>query len=166
MRIPVVNEQDEIIGYKERNDTVRGDICRVSSLWITDKDGDLLLTQRALNKKINPGMWGPAVSGIAEEGETYEENIIREAREEIGLEGFTPVCSVKKRISTRHEYFVQWYTTIIDRNYPLKKQDEEVEQIKWFTKSEIEKFVEEKPEMFSDNFKNTFNYFSNHENQN
>src|SRR3989339_514660 len=85
MRIPIVNEQDEIIGYEERETRNPKHICRVTGLWVTDKDQNILLAQRALVRKFNPGMWGPAVSGTVEEGETYKSNIIKEAREEIGL---------------------------------------------------------------------------------
>ena len=161
MKIPIVNEKDEIIGYKEREKLDSEDICRASSLWITDKNGDILLVQRAFSKKTNPGMWGPAVSGIVEEDETYESNIIKEAEEEIGLLGLKSVLGPKHRVSSSHEYFCQWYTAIVDRNYPFIKQDEEVEEIRWFTKDEILKFVEEKPRMFSDNFKNTLEFFQN-----
>ena len=160
MRIPIVNEQDEIIGYKEREELDPKDICRVSSLWVTDKNGDILLAQRSFSKKTSPGMWGPSVSGTVDEGETYEDNVIKEAKEEIGLTGFKPILGPKFRRSTSHEYFCQWYTAVVDRNYPFKKQDEEGEDIRWFSKEEILKFVEEKPKMFSDNFKNTLDYFS------
>ncbi len=85
MQIPIVNEQDEIIGYKDRKDRNLVDITRVSALWITNEDGEILLAQRGLNKTHSPGLWGPAVAGTVEEGETYESNIIKEAEEEIGL---------------------------------------------------------------------------------
>lgn len=160
MRIPIVNEQDEIIGYKERDDRNPKDITRVSALWATDKEGNVLLAQRALNKKTNPGMWGPAVAGTVEEGETYEENIIKEAEEEIGLVGFKPVLGPKNRVSSSHEYFGQWYTAVVDHDYPFKKQDKEVEEVRWFSKDQILKFVEENPKSVSDNFINTLNYFT------
>ena len=166
MRIPVVNEQDEILGYKERENLEPEDICRVTSLWVTDKEGNILLAQRAFKKKTNPGMWGPAVSGTVEEGETYEENMKKEAQEEIGFVGFNSVLGPKFRRSTSHEYFVQWYTAVIDHNYSFKKQDDEVEEIRWFTKEEILKFVEENPKSVSDNFINTLNYFTKNETKN
>ena len=53
MKIPIVNEQDEIIGYKERNDLDTKDIIRVTGLWVTSSEGDILLARRALIKKYN-----------------------------------------------------------------------------------------------------------------
>jgi isopentenyl-diphosphate delta-isomerase len=152
MKIPIVNEQDEIIGYKDREDRNPNDICRITGLWLTDPDGKILLAQRSFSKKLSPGLWGPAVAGTVEEGETYESNIIKEAEEEIGLIGLKPVIGPKIRRSTNHECFAQWFTVVVDHNYPFKKQDEEVEDVRWFTKDEILKLLEEKPEMFLINF--------------
>ena len=158
MRIPIVNEQDEIIGYKEREGKNPKDISRVTGLWLSDYDGNVLLAQRAFSKKVSPGLWGPAVAGTVEEGETYESNIIKEAEEEIGLIGLKPTPGPKIRVSASHEFFSQWFTVVVDRNYSFKKQDIEVEAIKWFSKEEILKLLEEKPEMFVSGFKKYFNY--------
>ena len=53
--IPLVNEQDEIIGYKERAEIKTEDIYRVSALRITNSQGEILVAQRAFTKKNNPG---------------------------------------------------------------------------------------------------------------
>ena len=137
MRIPIVNEQDEIIGYEDRENRNPKHICRISALWLTDFDDNVLLAQRAFSKKLNPGLWGPAVAGTVEEGETYESNIIKEAEEEIRLIGLKPILGPKLRRSVTHEYFAQWFTAIVDHDYPFKKQDNEVEEIRWFSKDEI-----------------------------
>ena len=160
MRIPIVNEQDEIIGYEERETRNPKHICRVTGLWVTDKDQNILLAQRALVRKFNPGMWGPAVSGTVEEGETYKSNIIKEAREEIGLVNFELILGPKNRVSSGHEYFGQWFTAIVDNDYLFVKQIEKVENIKWFAKSEIIKLLDENPAMFSKNFRSYLNLFS------
>ena len=159
MRIPIVNEQDEIIGYKEYKDRDPKEIIRISALWLTDKEGNILLAQRGFNKKNSPGLWGPAVAGTVEEGETYEQNIIKEAEEEIGLIGLKPISSRKVRRSTSHEYFCQWFTAIVDHDYPFKRQKEEVEEIRWFTKDEIIKLLKENPRFFVPIFSLNTDYF-------
>src|SRR3989338_10763955 len=105
MRIPIVNEQDEIIGYKDRKDRNKVDIARITGLWLWNEKGEALLAQRSFNKKMHPGMWGPAVAGTVEEGETYESNIIKESEEEIGLLGFRPILGTKIRRHGSHEHF-------------------------------------------------------------
>jgi isopentenyldiphosphate isomerase len=153
MKIPIVNEQDEIIGYKERKDLDTKDICRISGLWVTDKDGNILLAQRSFNKKHDPGKWGPAVAGTVEEGETYESNILKEAEEEIGLVNINPIMGNKYRRSTSHEFFAQWFFVIVDHDYLFKKQDNEVEELRWFSKAEILNLFDKKPEMFTKSLK-------------
>jgi isopentenyldiphosphate isomerase len=52
--IPIVNLDDEIIGYKERSEITLQDIYRVSALWIENSKGEILLAQRGFMKKHNP----------------------------------------------------------------------------------------------------------------
>jgi isopentenyldiphosphate isomerase len=114
-RIIIVNDQDQIIGYKERGTIAQEDIYRVSALWVTNSHGDILLAQRAFTKSHDPGKWGPAVAGTLDEGETYERNIIKETEEEIGLKNIVPILGPKVRERGKHNYFDQWYTLITDK---------------------------------------------------
>ena len=50
-KIVIVNENDEIIGSKERGTLNQSDIYRVSALWIQNSKGEILLAQRSFNKK-------------------------------------------------------------------------------------------------------------------
>ena len=161
MRIPIVNENDEIIGYQERDDRNKTNISRVSALWLTDEAGNVLLAQRAFNKGHHPGKWGPAVAGTVEEGETYEQNIIKEAEEEIGLAGVKFTMSVKIRRSSIHEYFCQWFTAVVPHDYPFVKREGEVENIKWFSKDELIQFVKEKPELCLEGLKQNIEFYLN-----
>ncbi len=156
MKIPIVNENDEIIEYKERGDRNPKDKIRATGLWLTDNMGNILIAQRALAKKDCPGLWGPAVAGTVEEGETYEENIIKEAEEEIGLQNLVPQLGPKVKTNTT---FGQWFTAVVDHNYPFKKLDEEVEAIKWISRKELDGLVEEKPEIFMNYFSDYKKYF-------
>lgn len=49
--IVIVNDQDEVIGHKERGTIAQDDIYRVSALWVTNSNGDILLAQRHHTKK-------------------------------------------------------------------------------------------------------------------
>src|SRR3989338_3993719 len=115
MRIPIVNEQDEIIGYKDRKDRNKVDIARITGLWLWNEKGEALLAQRSFNKKMHPGMWGPAVAGTVEEGETYESNIIKESEEEIGLTNIQLVSGARLRKRTNYNYFVQQFSIVLDK---------------------------------------------------
>ena len=159
MRIPIVNEQDEIIKNIDVSERQKGDIGRVFALWVTNEKGEILLAQRSFDKLRDPGKWGPAVAGTVEEGETYEENIIKEAEEEIGLVGITPKIEQKYRKSTSHEYFSQWFSVVVDSKYPFVKQDSEVAEIKWFTKDEILKSFKGNPDSWIPSIGEIVKYF-------
>lgn len=108
MQILLVNEQDEIIGSKERAGLdYTKDTFRTASLWITNSDGDVLLAQRKMDKKIDPGKWAEAVGGTVEGDDSYEETIIREAAEELGLSDIEITLGPKQFIDNSARYFVQ-----------------------------------------------------------
>lgn len=148
-RIVIVDENDEIITHKKRGTLVKSDIYRVSALWVKNSNGDILLAQRKFTKSHDLGKWGPAVAGTIDEGETYEQNIIKEAEEEIGLKNIKPVLGPKVRMTDEYNYFDQWYTLTADK--PADEfviQEDEVEQVKWFKRADLEKELHENPEKY------------------
>lgn len=151
-RTIIVDENDQIIGYKARDTITAKDVYRVSALWVTNAQGDILLAQRAFTKKHHPGMWGPAVAGTVEEGESYRDNIIKEIAEEIGLSNVKPVKNKKWRTTPAtgdHNHFTQWYTLTIDK--PAKDfviQKDEVTQVRWFPQAELENELRTHPEQY------------------
>jgi len=145
-RIAIVNDQDEVIGYKGRETITKEDIYRVATLWITNSRGEILLAQRKFTKQHDPGKWGPAVAGTVDEGETYDSKIIKEAEEEIGLKDIKPGLGPKRRVKDEYNYFSQWYKLVVNR--PIEDftiQEEEVERVKWFTRHELEQELRECP---------------------
>lgn len=145
----IVDENDNPIALKYREDIQQSDIYRVATLWITNSKGYILLAQRALTKKNDPGRWGPAVAGTVEEGETYEANIIKEAEEELGLKNIKPRVGPKIRVSHAHNFFDQWYLLTIDQSVEYFKADpKEVLAIRWFTPQEFESETIAYPEKF------------------
>jgi isopentenyl-diphosphate delta-isomerase len=149
MKIPIVDENDNIIEFRERDNRDVKSIYRVSSLWVTDTNGKILLARRALNKTHDPGKWGPAVAGTVEEGETYKENIIKEAEEELGLKNIDPVEGKKKRQTTKWNYFVQEFLLTLPVGYnDFKIPEDEVAEVKWFTPDELKQMLKENPDNF------------------
>lgn len=134
----VVDEKDRIIGHKKWGELGPKDITRVSALWITNPKGEILLTKRVKTKRHDLGKWQCAVAGTVEKGETYRQNIIKETAEEIGLKGIKPEEGPKMRMSTSHEFFVQWHFLEADRPASFfRLQKSEVAGIKWFSRKEL-----------------------------
>jgi isopentenyldiphosphate isomerase len=142
-RIPIVDENDSIIEYKERESVLPSDIYRATGLWITNSKGEILLARRALTKRKSPGMWGPAAAGTVEEGETYESNVVKEAEEELGLSGIEPEIWFKQRITGESNFFGQWFKLQIDVPVEdLVLDPREVMDARWFTKDELIRLAE------------------------
>ena len=160
-KIIIVNENDEIIGFKERGTLNQSDIYRVSALWIQNSKGEILLTQRSFNKKNNPGQWGPAVAGTNDEGESYESNIIKEAEEEIGLKQNHFQKSFYHFHDGEHRHFTQWFFALVDKKIEeFTIQEEEVEKIKWFTKEELLNELKKNPKTFLEVIPECINFFN------
>lgn len=155
MKQIIVNEQDEIIGYKLRIEITSQDIYRVSALWIENSRGEVLLAQRGFLKRNSPGKWWPAVAGTVDEGENYEDNIYKEALEEIGLSGCIFSPEEKLRVQWRYHYFCQWFSLVLDKDISeFSKEEGQVESLRWTTKEELKNLIEICPEIFTDNFAN------------
>ncbi|MCK5107091.1 MAG: NUDIX domain-containing protein, partial [Nanoarchaeota archaeon] len=128
-KVIIVDENDNIIGSKERKLINSSEVYRVSALWVKNTKGDILLAQRKFDKINDPGKWGPAVAGTNDIGESYEDNILKETEEEIGLKGYKLKKEHKSRQKEKHNYFCQWFSLIIDQSTEdFNIQKEEVEK--------------------------------------
>lgn len=89
---PLVNEEGETIGKATRRECHSGSkqLHPVIHLHIFNDAGELYLQKRSMNKDIQPGKWDTAVDGHIDYGETVEEALRREVREELGITEFTP----------------------------------------------------------------------------
>lgn len=90
---PLVNESGETIGKASRQECHSGSklLHPVVHLHIFNDAGDIFLQKRAMTKDIQPGKWDTSVGGHIDYGETVEEALKREVREELGITDFTPI---------------------------------------------------------------------------
>ncbi|MCW8965361.1 MAG: NUDIX domain-containing protein [Candidatus Pacearchaeota archaeon] len=160
-KIIIVDKNDEIIGSKEIGTLDQSDIYRVSALWIQNSKGEILLTQKSFNKKNNTGKWGLAVTGIINEGESYESKIIKEAEEQINLKN----CQFKKTYLHFHDgeskHFTQWFFALVDREieeFVIEKK--KVKKIKWFTKEQLIQDLNNTPNKFEKIILKCVNFFN------
>jgi isopentenyl-diphosphate delta-isomerase len=163
--IVIVDAEDNILGYKNREEiNNEKDIYRVSALWVTDKDGNILLAQRALTKKHHPGLFGPAVAGTVEQGETYEYNIQKEAEEELGLEDLD-INKIKTEFNDgKYKHFTRWFKSKIDRDTQMSLREDEIASVRWFDPQELKRLLEDQPELFLESLKKHFEFFDQFKN--
>lgn len=147
-RIILVDDNDNEIGLKERDDIGPDDIHRASAAWIRNSKGDILLARRSFKKKIGPGKWSCATAGTVDEGEDYETNMLKELEEEIGLKLTADDLTLGPKIRTPH-LFMQWYYATVD--LPIEAftlQEDEVMDIAWVSQEDFERMLAEDPEQF------------------
>lgn len=89
---PIVDEDGNITGAATRGECHNGSklLHPVVHLHVFNSKGELYLQKRPEWKDIQPGKWDTSVGGHIDLGENVEMALRREAREELGIEDFTP----------------------------------------------------------------------------
>jgi isopentenyldiphosphate isomerase len=101
----VVDEEDNVIGKASREEChENGFIHRSVMFFVFDSKGRVLVTKRTENKDFFPGYYSIVLGGHVHAGEDYEEAVVREVEEEIGL-SVKPflISTFKKRIPEERE---------------------------------------------------------------
>ncbi|MEG1543276.1 MAG: NUDIX domain-containing protein [Tannerellaceae bacterium] len=136
---PLVNEAGETIGKASRKECHSGSklLHPVIHLHIFNDAGALYLQQRSMNKDIQPGKWDTAVGGHVDFGETIEEALRREVREELGVTDFMPLFGIRYVFESAIEKeLVHTYYTLY--NGPFSPDPEELSDGRFWSISEIE----------------------------
>ncbi len=109
-------------------------------VFIENSKGEMLLQQRSLSKG---GQWA-TTGGHPKSGENSIQGMVVEIKEELGVDVDEKELVLYKTIQTEDD-FVDFYYLKKDINLEeIKMQDEEVQNVAWFSKSEIEKMIKNK----------------------
>lgn len=157
MEIILVDQNDQEIGTKNINevDWIH-DIYRSSAILLYNKNAEILIAQRSFTKKQSPGRWDASAAGIVEAGETYQSNILKETREELGLDlaGAELVMGPKtfaEHNDPKRQHFTQWFYAYCDRPIDaFALQKNEVEGIRWMARNKLLKEMANTSEQFAD----------------
>ncbi|MBQ8656933.1 MAG: NUDIX domain-containing protein [Prevotella sp.] len=89
---PVVDESGHVVGSATRGECHGGSrlLHPVVHLHVFNSRGDVYLQRRPAWKDIQPGKWDTSVGGHIDYGESPEEALRREVREELGITDFVP----------------------------------------------------------------------------
>lgn len=152
-RVILVDEQDRQIGTEEKIAAHKqGLLHRAFSILIYNNKGEMLLQKRALEKYHAGGLWSNACCGHPNPGESVEHAVHRRLQEELGFDcELTPIESFiyKLPISnglTEHEYLHR-YSGIYDGD--MHVNPEEVSDIRWITKENLDTETKEYPKHFT-----------------
>jgi len=83
-----VDEQDNVIGQKKRSEiySINSHNFRAINVFIINEEGKIWIPRRVATKKLFPLCLDMSVGGHVKSGETYEQALKRETKEEVDLE--------------------------------------------------------------------------------
>ena len=151
-KFDVLNEFGEFTG-----EVATREECHKKGLWhravyafIIDKNSNILLQKRSAKKKLWPNMWDVTVGGHVDAGEFGRQSLIREVKEELGIDitdddikylvGSSSI-NIKGDIINKHYNECYLITKDIDTS-KIKLQEEEVSEVKYFSKEEVLSMIE------------------------
>lgn len=153
---PVVDEQGNTIGEAPRSVCHNGKsmlLHPVVHLHLFNSSGDLFLQKRSLAKDIQPGKWDTSVGGHVAPGESIDNALTREVKEEIGITDFKPVfIGTYIWESSRERELVHSFSTISDEIPVIDKN--EIEDGWFWTILEINDAIGK--DVFTPNFEKEF----------
>lgn len=143
--LDVVNDKDEVIDVIHRRDIMSlrnspGRYLHVVELFLQRSNGDIYLPRRSPDKKIFPGSLDHSAAGHINRGESYEDALVRETHEELGIKASPHEFIFIKKFSPSDDlfYFRQFYllrTDIVPHLSP-----EHTEAI-WLSPNQLQDFV-------------------------
>ncbi|MEV4504462.1 NUDIX domain-containing protein [Streptomyces klenkii] len=86
--LDIVDEQDRVVGRAARGDAyARGLRHRCVFVLARDGEGRIFVHRRTAGKLVFPSRYDMFVGGVVGTGESYDEAALREAEEELGVQG-------------------------------------------------------------------------------
>lgn len=156
--LPIVEENGLVIGQSPRSELHSGLklLHPVVHLHIINRDSELFVQRRSMNKRQFPGMWDTAVGGHVDYGEQLETALYREAFEELGFSAFNPTY-LKTYVweSSRERELVNVYAAV--GNFRIDPSNDEVLEGRYWTMEEI--FSSLGKGVFTPNFEHEFAEF-------
>ena len=153
--LPEVDEQGNITGTMTRAEAHSGTkhLHPVVHLHVFNSKGDLYLQKRPDWKDIQPGKWDTAVGGHIDLGESVEQALHREVKEEIGITDYTPE-RLKHYVfeSDKEKELVFVFRTVY--NKPINPDKEELADGRFWSQQEIRNNIGKG--IFTPNFENEY----------
>ena len=155
--VVLVNPNDEVLGLMEKQQAhINGLLHRAFSVFLFNKNGEMLLQKRASEKYHSPDQWTNAVCSHPKNGETYLEGAKRRLKEELGIEAelsekfnFIYKADVGGNLWEHELDYV--FTGIYEDEFHLNKN--EVSEIRYISMEKLNQEMKENPEHFTEWFK-------------
>ena len=141
---PVVEPDGRVVGKATRGECHGGSMLLhpVVHLHVVGPDHTLYLQKRAMTKDIQPGKWDTAVGGHVDFGESVDEALRREAREELGLTDFD-ACALPPYVfcSDRERELINPFFVRVKGGIMIEPDPAEISEGRFWPIEEIERAI-------------------------
>jgi len=123
----IVDDDNNIIGTATRKEAhEKGFLHKSGIFFIFNKKGQLFMNRRSLKKEFEPGVFSLVLGGHVIKGDSYEQTVIREAKEEAGITSKPHyLANFKSRFKEKDKENAALYYFIIDHEPILDKTERE-----------------------------------------
>lgn len=161
--LDLVDQNDCVVQTVARSYVYQNNLCsQMRSVWlfIKNKDGQFWIPRRSMKVSRLPGHLDGSVVGHVQAGETYEQAMIREAQEEIGID-LQPNSFKFLGKMTPHEHGAFCFSAIYEMEIeeaPKNWSREEIGDWYWMTAQQIIQRCDQ-DEKFKDTLPKIITYF-------
>ena len=164
----IVSSEDECLILVDPDDTEtgvlskaachdgEGTLHRAFSLFLFNADGELLLQQRAAEKRLWPGFWSNSCCSHPRHGESMQIAVARRLEDELHVQAtldyvFKFTYQAKFRdLGSEHE-LCHVYLGALEST--VRRNETEIEAVRFVSARELEKEFRDRPELFTPWFK-------------
>lgn len=135
--LDVVDEHDRVTGTAPRGEVYRlGLTHRCVFILVRDPQRRIFVHRRTETKLFAPGAYDMFVGGVVGAGEAYDDAAVREAEEELGVDGVRPSPLFRFLFE---QGTLSWWCRVYEAEWdgPVSPQVEEVGWYGWLTGEEL-----------------------------
>lgn len=120
----------------------------IADVWVVNRDGMILCTQRSPAKKYDPNKWQTLNGGHVKYGESFVDTAVKELYEELGIKTIAEkLFLVEKAKVESRKHVSEYYVFLFDGGLKdLKFLDGETIEAKWYAFEAYIKDKEKYPE--------------------
>ena len=153
-QVVLVDEKGNELGLMGKTEAhQKGILHKAISIIIFNKDGKMLLQQRAFTKYHWAGIWSNTCCSHPRSGESFEDAAKRRLQEELGIttplkKEFPFIYKAKDEKSGLTEHEFDWvFTGTFDGDFLFNH--DEINEVKWVTKEELLQDMKDNPDRYS-----------------